>query len=166
MKKFTRLSILLALSVVLNIVESFIPLFNGIIPGFKLGLANIVTLFILYQFEVKDALYVGILRIFLVGILRTGIFNTHFFFSISGCILSIIMMFIFKKVFKLSIIGVSIIGSIFHSIGQIIVAIVILNNNMLYYLPWLLLLSIPTGIIVGLISKQLIKSYEQYLPEI
>jgi len=155
MKKFTRLSILLALAVVLNIVESFIPLFNGFIPGFKLGLANIVTLFILYKYGLKDALYVGILRVFLVGILRLGIFNTHFFFSLSGCILSIIMMFIFKKI-NLSIIGVSIIGSIFHSIGQILVAIIILNNNMLYYLPWLLLLSIPTGIIVGIISKKLI----------
>lgn len=163
MKKFTRLSILLALSVVLNIVESFIPLFNGIIPGFKLGLANIVTLFILYEYGFKDALYVGILRIFLVGILRTGLFNINFLFSISGCLISIIMMFIFKKIFKLSIIGISIIGSIFHSIGQVIIAIIILNNNMLYYLPWLLLLSIPTGTIVGIISKQLVKNYEEYL---
>ena len=55
MKKFTRLSILLALAVVLNIVESLIPLFNGIIPGFKLGLANIITLFIRYKFSLKDA---------------------------------------------------------------------------------------------------------------
>lgn len=165
MKKFTRLSILLALSVVLNIAESLIPLFNGIIPGFKLGLANIVTIFILYKYNVKDALYVGILRIFLVGILRTGLFNTHFLFSISGCIISIFMMFIFKKYFKLSIIGVSVIGSIFHSIGQVIIVMLILNSNMLYYLPWLLLFSIPTGIIVGIIAKYLIENFDQDLIE-
>lgn len=159
MKYFTRLSLLLALSVVLNIVEAFIPLFNGFIPGLKLGLANIVTVFIIYQYGLKDALYVGILRVFLVGMIRTGLFNTSFIFSISGCILSIVMMFIAKKYLKLSIIGVSIIGSIFHSIGQVIIAMILLNKTMLYYLPWLLLFSIPTGIIVGLISKKLIDSY-------
>lgn len=159
MKKFTRLAILLSLSVVLNIIESFIPLFNGIIPGFKLGLANIVTLFILYEYSLKDALYIGILRVFLVGLLRTGLFNTTFIFSITGCILSIITMFLAKKI-NLSIIGVSITGSIFHSLGQTFIAMILLNNNMLYYLPWLLLLSIPTGILVGIISKKIIDSYK------
>lgn len=161
MKKFTRLTILLSLSVVLNIIESFIPFFNGIIPGFKLGLANIVTLFVIYEYGLKDALYIGILRVFLVGILRTGLFNTTFIFSVTGCILSIIMMFLAKKI-NLSIIGVSITGSIFHSLGQIIIAMILLNNNMLYYLPWLLLLSIPTGIIVGLLSKKLINSFHLF----
>ena len=163
MKKFTRLSILLSLSIVLNIVESFIPIFNGIIPGLKLGLANIVTLFILYVYGLKEALYVGILRIFLVGILRTGLFNTYFMFSLSGCLLSIIMMYLALKLFKLSIIGISIIGSIFHSIGQVIVCIIILNNAMLYYLPYLLLFAIPTGIMVGIITKYIVNNYQEYL---
>lgn len=165
MKKFTRLSILLSLSIVLNIVESFIPIFNGIIPGLKLGLANIVTLFILYVYGLKEALYVGILRIFLVGILRTGLFNTYFMFSLSGCLLSIIMMYLALKLFKLSIIGISIIGSIFHSIGQVIVCIIILNNAMLYYLPYLLLFSIPTGIMVGILTKYILNNYQEYLNE-
>ena len=66
-------------------------------------------------------------------------------------------MSIFKKT-KLSIVGVSVLGSISHSIGQIIVAFLILNNNtMFYYLPFLLIFSIPTGVITGLISKELIK---------
>lgn len=80
MKKFTRLSILLALSVALNILETALPLFETNIPGLRLGLANIVTLFIIYQYDLKDAFYVGILRVFLVGILRTGLFSTTFFF--------------------------------------------------------------------------------------
>ena len=163
MKKFVRLSILLSLSVVLNIVESFIPIFNGIIPGLKLGLANIVTLFILYEYGLGEALYVGILRIFLVGMLRTGLFNSYFIFSISGCLLSIVMMFISKKWFKLSIIGTSIIGSIFHSLGQVLIGIVILNSNMLYYLPYLLLFAIPTGILVGIITKYVVNNYHEYL---
>ena len=158
-KKFSRLSIFLALEVSLNILESFIPFFNGYIPGFKLGLANIVSLYVLYKFSLKDALYLGILRVFLVGILRTGLFSTYFFFSLSGVILSVIMMYVGKKYFKLSIIGVSIIGSIFHSIGQILVAIIIIHFNMLYYLPWLILISIPSGILTGVISNKLIKRY-------
>lgn len=162
MKEFTRLTILLSLSVVLNIIESFIPLFSGIMPGFKLGLANIVTLLIVYEYGLKNALYVGILRVFLVGLLRTGLFNTHFIFSLSGCVLSIIMMFLAKKI-NLSIIGVSITGAIFHSIGQVLIAIILLNSSIIYYLPWLLLFSIPTGIIIGLICKQLLNTYHQYL---
>ena len=165
MKKFTRLSMLLALSVALNIIETSLPLLNGYIPGLRLGLANIVTLFILYQFGLKDALYIGILRVFLVGILRTGIFSTTFFFSLTGVLLSILFMYLAKRFFNLSIIGVSIIGSIAHSTGQVLASIFILQmSSMIYYLPWLLLFSIPTGILVGILCKQLVKFYEQNLP--
>lgn len=164
MKKFTRLSMLLALSVALNVIEASLPLFNGYIPGLKLGLANIVTLFIIYQFSLKDAFYVGILRVFLIGILRTGLFSTTFFFSLSGVIFSIICMYLAKNFLKLSIVGVSIVGSIAHSTGQVLTSILLLQmSSMIYYLPWLLLFSIPTGILVGLICKQLIKFYDEVL---
>ena len=156
---------LLALSVALNIIETSLPLLNGYIPGLRLGLANIVTLFILYQFGLKDALYIGILRVFLVGILRTGIFSTTFFFSLTGVLLSILFMYLAKRFLNLSIIGVSIIGSIAHSTGQVLASIFILQmSSMIYYLPWLLLFSIPTGILVGILCKQLVKFYEQNLP--
>ena len=155
---------LLALSVALNVIEASLPLFNGYIPGLKLGLANIVTLFIIYQFSLKDAFYVGILRVFLVGILRTGLFSTTFFFSLSGVIFSIICMYLAKNFLRLSIVGVSIIGSIAHSTGQVLTSILLLQmSSMIYYLPWLLLFSIPTGILVGLICKQLIKFYDEVL---
>lgn len=166
LKKFTRLSLFLALSVVLNIIEAFIPIFNGAIPGLKLGLANIVILFVLYQYSIKEALYISIIRVILVGILRTGLFSISFWFSLGGAILSIIFMYTFKKITKLSIIGISIIGSIAHSIGQILIAILIINNSgMFYYLPWLLLFSIPTGILTGLIAKTLIKSFNDIVKE-
>ena len=73
-------------------------------------------------------------------------------------------MYLAKNLFKLSIIGVSIIGSIAHSIGQIITSILLLQmTSMIYYLPWLLLFSIPTGILVGIICKQLVKFYDEVL---
>ena len=162
-KKITRLAMLLALAIVLNLIESIVPLFNGMIPGLKLGLANTITLVVLYIYSFKDALYLSLLRVLLVGILRTGLFSITFFFSLGGSIFSILMMYLVKKT-KLSIIGVSIVGSISHSIGQIIIAIIVLNNNaMIYYLPWLLIFSIPTGIITGLISKELVKYFENRL---
>lgn len=162
-KKYTRLSLLIALSVVLNLIESMIPIFNGFIPGLKLGLANTITLFVLYMFSFKDSIYVSIVRVLLVGILRTGLFSITFFFSLGGALLSVIMMNLFKKISKLSIIGISIIGSIFHSLGQILIAIIFIKNmNMIYYLPWLLLFSIPTGIITGIIAKELMKYFKNY----
>lgn len=161
-KQFTRLSLFLALSVVLNLIESVIPIFNGSIPGLKIGLANIVILFVLYEYSFKDAIYISVLRVFIVGILRTGLFGISFYFSLGGALLSVLMMYILKKITKLSIIGISIIGSIFHSIGQIIVACFLINtSSMIYYLPWLLLFSIPTGIFTGIISKELMKNYKE-----
>ena len=162
MKKFTRLSLLLALCIVLNIIESVIPLFNGYIPGLKLGLANIVILFILYCYSFKDALYVSLLRVVIVGITRTGLFSVAFFFSLGGAFLSIIMMSLFKKLTNLSVIGVTIIGSISHSIGQIIMAIILIKSNlMVMYLPWLLMCSITTGIITGKIALKMLENFKE-----
>lgn len=155
-KKIIDFSMLLAISIVLSIIESFIPIFNGIFIGIKLGLANIVVIYVLYKYSFKDALLVSILRVIIVGLLRTGLFSITFFFSLSGAFLSIIAMALVKKT-KLSIIGLSIIGSIFHIIGQIIIAIILLNTvNLVYYLPYFLIFSCITGLIIGIISTEII----------
>lgn len=160
MKKYMRLVMLLSFSIVLSILESFIPLFNGYIPGLKLGLANIIVLIVLYKYDTKDVFFVSVLRVIVVGLMRTGLFSVNFFFSLSGALFSAVSMILFKKT-KLSMIGVSVVGSIFHSIGQILIAILLLkNNNMIYYLPWLLLFSIPTGLFVGYVSKKMLSELE------
>ncbi len=159
-KKISRLAMLLAISVTLNIIESFLPIFNGYIPGFKIGLANIVILIVIYVYNFKDVLIISILRVFLVGILRTGLFSPSFFFSLSGSILSIITMYLAKKYTKLSIIGVSILGSISHTIGQIIMAIIFYNLNMIYYMAFALIFSIPTGILIGFLAKEIKKTLD------
>lgn len=148
-KKIVRISALIALSIVLSILEGLIPVFN--IPGVKLGLANIVILTTLYIYGFKEAMFVSFIRILFVCIFRTGLFSLYF--SLSGAIFSLISMYLVKKT-KLSVIGVSIIGSIFHSIGQILIAYIILNTNIIYYLPFILILSIVTGTIIGYISKE------------
>ena len=156
MQKVTRLSSLIALAVVLGILESFIPVFN--IPGIKLGLANIVIITTLYIYGLKEAILVSLLRILFISVLRTG-FGLNLYFSLAGSFLSLFGMFIAKKI-KFSVIGVSIIGSICHIIGQIIIAIILLNTNLSYYLPFMIVLSIITGIIIGTISKENIKFLE------
>ena len=153
MKKEIRLSMLLSISIILNILESLIPIFN--FPGIRIGLANIITLIVLYTYGSKDAIYISILRVLLVGILRTGLFSIAFYFSLFGSIFSIISMIIFKKT-KLSIIGVSIVGAIMHNVGQIIAALFLINTNLIYYMPILLITSIITGTIIGFISKELL----------
>ena len=66
-------------------------------------------------------------------------------------------MYLSKRYLKLSVIGTSIIGSLFHSIGQIIMAMLIMNTtNMIYYFPWILLFALPSGLFIGIISKKLI----------
>lgn len=162
-KKISRLAMLLAISVVLNIIESFLPIFNGIIPGLKIGLANIVILIVIYSYGFKEALTISILRVFLVGILRTGLFSMSFFFSLGGSLLSVLLMCLVKKITKLSMIGVSIIGSISHTLGQIIIAIIFYNLNMIYYMSWALILAIPTGILIGYLTREIKKTLDQVI---
>ena len=156
-KDITIISILTAMSVVIGIIESYFTFLGDIIPGLKLGLANVIILFALYKYNFNQALMISIIRVFIVALIRTGC-GFNFLFSLGGALLSIIAMSLVKKT-KLSIIGVSIVGSISHSIGQVLVGILILNNhNIIYYLPYLLLFSIPTGILIGIIAKKLINS--------
>lgn len=159
-KKCARLSMLTAIAIILNILESMIPFFY--IPGIKIGLANIIIVTVLYLYGIKEACYVSFLRIIVVGLLRTGLFSTTFLFSVSGAFLSLLMMYLFKKTKLFSIIGISIIGSISHSIGQLCMAFLLLKNTTIYmYLPIMLLLSILTGIMIGFMSKEIVKLLEK-----
>lgn len=154
-KDITIIGILTAMSVVIAIIESYFTFALDFIPGLKLGLANIVIIFALYKYNFKTALIISLVRVFIVALVRTG-FGLNFFFSLLGAIFSIIAMTLARKT-KLSIIGISVIGSISHSIGQVLIGMFLLNNsNVIYYLPYLLLFSIPTGIIIGIIAKKLL----------
>ena len=154
-KDITIIGILTAMSVVIAIIESYFTFALDFIPGLKLGLANIVIIFALYKYNFKTALIISLVRVFIGCLVRTG-FGFNFFVSLSGARFSIIAMTLARKT-KLSIIGISVIGSISHSIGQVLIGMFLLNNsNVIYYLPYLLLFSIPTGIIIGIVAKKLL----------
>ncbi len=150
-KRLVTLGLFLSMSIVLSIVESFIPSFS--IPGAKLGLANIMTLVILNLYGEKDAFLIVILRIFLVGLLRGTIGAPAFFLSLSGGFFAYTLMVIFYRLKVFSVVGVSIMGSLGHSLGQILMAMLILSLPQLaYYFPLLFLIAIPTGIFTGLVA--------------
>lgn len=152
-QKMLFISILVAQALVLYIVESMIPV-PFITPGAKLGLANIITVVSLYSLSLADTFLVVILRIILSTLLVGSL--SSFFFSLSGGILSLLVMFILKKFGKenVSIIGVSVMGSVFHNVGQILVACLTVQNiRIIAYLPVLMIAGIGTGIFVGITSK-------------
>jgi len=159
-KRLVTLSIFLSISIVLSIVESFLPVIP--VVGAKLGLANIMTLVILSLYGEKDAFVVVILRVLLVGILRGSIGNPGFFLSLGGGLAAYLMMVFFLRLKVFNIISVSVMGSLGHSVGQIAVAIVILSTNeLVYYFPFLFIIAIPTGIFTGSVAKKFIEITEK-----
>ncbi len=156
--KLTLLAVLTASAIAISILESFIPNFG--IPGIKLGFANIVILITLYELGPKEAIGVNLMRVYLASLLRGTILSMGFLMSLSGAILSFIIMLVFYLwVKKFSIIGVSVLGAIFHVIGQILVAMAYLGSaSIVLYLPIIAISSIVTGVIVGVIANIIIKS--------
>ena len=95
-KKLTQLSLFLAIGIILNIVESMIPIPLPI-PGIKLGLANTIGLIVLYYYSPKEYLYIGFLRVLVVGLLRSGLFSVSFLLSLSGWFLSSLVTLVLYK---------------------------------------------------------------------
>ena len=156
--KMAITGILTAGAIVIGIIESFIPSVG--IPGVKLGLANIVILITLYELGIIEALFVDLARVFIVGLLRGTIFTMGFFMSLTGAILSLgIMVLFYLLIKKFSIVGVSVIGAIFHVVGQILVAWLFLSTPyILYYLPVIAISAVITGVGVGVVANLIIKT--------
>lgn len=145
---FTALAAALAL--VLGYVEHLIPLPIPI-PGVKLGLSNLAVLFMLYT-DRRAAWVVMFLKVLLSGLLFSGM--SAFLFSCAGGILSLAAMHTLHASGKFSVVGVSIAGGIFHNVGQILAAGLILHTgSVFYYLPFLIAAGLVTGIIIGIICK-------------
>ena len=156
--KIAITGILTAGAIVIGIIESFIPSIG--IPGVKLGLANIIILITLYELGIIEALFVDLARVFIVGLLRGTIFTMGFFMSLTGAIFSLgIMILFYLLIKKFSIIGVSVIGALFHVFGQILVAWLFLSTPyILYYLPVIAISAIVTGVFVGITANLIIKT--------
>ena len=146
-KKIAFLGLFVAVAMILSFLETLIP--NIVpIPGFKIGLANFAILLALYLYDYKEAIIIDLVRILLSAILFGSMFSL--FYSLSGAVLALTVEIIFKRVDKFSVIGVSVLGAVFHNIGQFILAICILKSfSLLYYLPFTLIFCILTGAFNG-----------------
>ena len=152
MNKSFRLIILglfVAQSLVLYIVEGMIPV-PFIAPGAKLGLANLITVIALYALPHKrDVCLILLLRIVLATAFAGGI--NAFLYSVAGAVFSLGIMMLLKNSNKFSIIGVSAAGGIFHNLGQLIIAsLVVENARLMLYLPVLSVAGAGTGILIGI----------------
>jgi heptaprenyl diphosphate synthase len=157
-KKLAVIAMLVAQASVLHYIESLLP--NPIpIPGVKLGLANIITLLALVLFDFKTAVQISVLRTILGAMLSGTLFGVGFFMSFAGTLAAACMMALLMRSYSgFSLVGVSIAGAIAHNIGQLAMAALILNfPGIFYYLPIMLLSSISTGIITGLLLVELVK---------
>lgn len=156
-KKLVIISLFVSQAIVLSIFERMIPI-NFAVPGAKLGLANIVTILSLYIFGLRETILIVLLRTFMASVFGGTLLT--FLYSVSGALISLLVMYLFKKIpkDKFTIVGISVFGSISHNIGQIIMAVLIIQSiNIAMYLPMLIIISIPTGLFVGYSSKKLLE---------
>lgn len=160
MRKVAILSLLTSLAVILHTVEAWLPI-PYLLPGAKLGFANIVAVYTLDVMGVKDALLVGALRTAISGLLTGAFLTMGFFLSFSGAIVSTLAMgaalFFERNSPRLSIVGISVLGATVHNVTQLLVASAIVRHTgLLFYLPYLLLFAVPTGVLVGILARRLI----------
>ncbi|MGD9475129.1 MAG: Gx transporter family protein [Eubacteriaceae bacterium] len=153
-RRLVLLSLLLALALIMAYVESFIPLPLPI-PGAKLGLPNIVTMVSIVLLNWPMTLLLVVARVILSGFLFGNMFSI--IYSLCGGLLSLLVMTLLSRR-SLSIILISVFGAIFHNMGQLIVAALVLQNTNLFfaYFPVLMLIAIPTGIITGTAARGLL----------
>ncbi|MDE5865029.1 MAG: Gx transporter family protein [Lachnospiraceae bacterium] len=157
-KKTVLLGFLLAIAMILAYIESILPLAIGI-PGVKLGLPNLVVVLLLYSCGKREALAVNLLRIMLTGFLFGNLYSI--LYALAGAIFSFCVMAIVQKTGMFSIIGVSISGGISHNIGQILVAMIVVETFApAFYLPFLLIAGAITGLLIGIVSARVI----MYIP--
>lgn len=157
----TLLALFLAVALILSYLESLIPLPIPV-PGVKLGLANIISLVVLETFGLIPALILVIMRVLIIGFLFGSM--SSILYALTGGILSVLVMGIMvhfqKNKETFSTLFISIIGAITHNCGQLIVAALTIQNIRLMttYLPFLVLLAIPTGLVVGILSRLMLRT--------
>lgn len=149
-KNVATYGMLVALAFILSYIENVFPIPLPI-PGIKIGLANLVVLVALYTMGVKQAFLLSLLRIVLVGF-SFGSLSTMLF-SFAGGILSWGLMVGAKRCKQFSMTGVSIVGGIGHNIGQILVAMWVVDTSaVIYYLPILMVSGVVAGLAVGILG--------------
>ena len=144
-----------SLALILSYVELLIPINFGI-PGMKLGLANLLVVILLYKGCPRDALLLSVIRILLSGLIFGNMFSI--FYSLGGGLLSLAVMVFLKKTGQFTVAGISIGGGASHNVGQLLVAMFVVQTYQAgYYLPVLLIAGVITGAVIGILSAEVLK---------
>lgn len=151
-KHMTILAMYTTIALTIFIVESLLPALTPI-PGIKLGLANIITLWLLIYASPKDAFLVLLMRIFIASIMAGQMMS--FAYSLCGGVFCFLAMaVIFRLLGRKYIVFVSVIGALFHNLGQIVIAMAVLQSlSILTYLPVLTISGIVAGTFTGLCAR-------------
>lgn len=150
--KMVKISLLLAIALIVNYLESLVPLPIPM-PGVKLGLANCIGLVVLCLYNEKDYVIFNILKVFMVALLRTG-FGSSFLIGLSGTMLATISTLLVYKLTKASIYGLSVVGAIFHALGQVLMVMLLYSNvYMINYLVFIEVASVISGVITAFIAS-------------
>ena len=155
LQRITRIALLTALSLILFILEGFLPLPLPV-PGAKLGLAAIVTLIALYLLPARDAALMLTLRIILASAFGGGL--APMIYSLAGGAASFAAMVLMKRYTQLSIVGISAAGGFLHNMAQLLVAVAVLETTALFvYAPVLGIVGIFTGILIGITARGILQ---------
>jgi heptaprenyl diphosphate synthase len=153
--KVAYFGVFTTLALIFSYVETLIPIQFGI-PGVKLGLANLIIVIALYRMKLSEAYLLSIVRVLLAGFIFGNYFSI--IYSLAGGLLSLTVMALLRKKGGFSVIGVSIAGGVFHNIGQLIIASVIVETfSVMYYVPVLLIAGLVTGLLIGIASDGMLK---------
>lgn len=160
--RLVQIAVLTAVAIALHVLEAVLPA-PTFIPGAKLGLANITTLLALYCFGAVRGIQVAALRVVMGSLLTGTLLTTAFFLSGAGAVCSAIIMGLAYTYMKtwLSIRSISLLGAITHNLAQLMMASIIISDIRIFvYLPWLLILSVPTGWVTGMAAQRLCRIFK------
>ena len=139
-----------ALALIFSYVETLIPINFGI-PGVKLGLANLVIVIALYKMKLTEVYLLSVVRVLLSGFIFGNYFSI--IYSLAGGLLSLTVMALLKKSM-----GISVAGGVFHNVGQLIVAMLVVETfSVGYYFSVLLVAGLITGLVIGIVSAEMLK---------
>lgn len=154
-KKTAYFGVFTALALIFSYVETFVPVPVGI-PGVKLGLANLIIVIALYKMTVRETYVLSVVRVVLAGFIFGNLFSIVY--SLAGGLLSLTVMVLLKKSGRFSLIGISAAGGVFHNVGQLLMAAIVLESlSVGYYFSVLLVSGVVTGILIGIIAGEMLK---------
>lgn len=153
--RLASFGVFVALALIFSYIETLIPFQIGI-PGVKLGLANLVIVIALYRMPVGEVYLLSGVRVVLTGFLFGNLMSI--LYSLAGGILSLTVMWGMKRIRSVSILGVSIAGGVFHNVGQLLAAVLMVETYGVFsYLPVLLISGLLTGFVIGLAAGEMLK---------